>query len=524
MTCLFAVGDMYVKPGQFVFACKSNVAGFLIFLTCIFLCQFLFAQKKILFIDDELISIEDSLQLEKILKRQVDIGYLFASIDLISKSDDTVKYRLYKGGTHKSNFRKIATNNPVAKGYPFIRNRIVKTKIKSPRIIFDTTSLLGPYIEFDSLFLINPIDVKDSYLYNVIGFEPGDIYSETVFLDIATKINLTNQLTLKNPPDIGFDAGKARVILNLKNTSTDEFEGVIGFLPSRNNKLSITGFLKLYLNNILKRGIQLRTDWQRPSPLTQSLNLFLANPFFFGTNIDVASKFHIFKQDSLFQRNSFQFELLSPLHKHVRLGIGLGRATNVSYVDDALSNSYDQIFVSTKLVLGNEPSSDNYDNGLGATLELIVGDKKIQKNQSKQIGTSTVNFRLTNHKRWNQGILTRTEIVFNRLQSGLILQNELPRTGGFNSFRGVNEYSILSRSHIIFLMDQRIYFTNTSFFSLLTDYGYFKNENRFSLFSIGLGLSFKTDNGIFKFILANELIQNKTWVNSKVHFGYEINF
>ncbi|MAE83837.1 MAG: hypothetical protein CMB80_13945 [Flammeovirgaceae bacterium] len=401
----------------------------------------------------------------------------------------------------------------------------------------------GPFIKFDSLILINEVNIGRQYLNNILKTNSDQPYSEDVFEAIPDKLKRLPFLELNEMPDVTFVDGKAQVYLNLKESKQSSFEGVVGFLPQSNtNDLIITGYLDLTLANLLKSGKSLQFSWNRFADQSQSTAISYSHPYFLSSPLFVNVGFHLLKQDTSFLNQIWQLETGTYLGNSSELFFGFNSENGSLISPDELDLETGVADFESKVYqLGLRSSYANLPFDLGKHFKYLlnvgIGDKRLNRNpgidqmayDSLDLLTQKISVKGFTRTQWP---VTPTLFVYHEIRGQLLyndqlLVNELARIGGLKSLRGFNENFYFAKDYLLSRLELRQYFEQRSYFMLFYDAMYLHSLTDTSYpQGFGLGLNLNTSNGLFTFATAIGKESNlpMDFANIKVHIGYSSRF
>jgi outer membrane protein assembly factor BamA len=439
---------------------------------------------------------------------------------------------------------KAAENN----GYPF-------ASIGLDSIAFDDEKRLtacwryepGPMITIDSLTIVGTYEVKYKFFQRLVRIKKGEPFSQ---LKIDQSQRILAQLPyvkVMSPPISLMTEGSARVSYYLEKRKANLLDGYVGFLPNaaKNNKLLVTGDVKLELKNLFRSGKTLSLNWQSFNQQSQYLRLYYEHPRILGSGVDVAGLLEITRQDSSFLNINRELKLSQQLGGAGQLDIFVGLKTG--RILPQRSN-----IDTTQLAYGD---FNNYTYGLGYTLNKLdnvfypkrgfllasrvyLGNKTIYKNpfydeqsyKNVRINTYQFNVEILSEKYVR---LTTKNILMVRLNMAQVFNdanslflNDLYRVGGLRTLRGFNEKEFYVSRFGIGTLEYRFHTDEESYLLLFTDQAVITNPydptwDLEYIYGLGAGISFTTVAGVFNFVysVGQSSTQKLSLTLSKIHFG-----
>jgi hypothetical protein len=535
-------------------------------------------------------------QANKIVQQLFAEGYLTAACDSIYFENDTATLDIYSGNIYKRgniSFKQLPRDMiqqfgfNVESGKPFNLENFKSAMSKTlgyfenqgypfAYFYFDSLNVGGDTISgslyfeknilitFDTLAIYGDGGVGKKFLYNYLGFKPGDAFSEAVFQKINEKLVKLPFTTLNSKPMLYFVGRKAIVLLNLKKRKTDRLDGLIGFAPNTgtpgNTKLLVTGEFHLDFKNLKGTGTGFKADWQSFRARSQTLNATLNLPYLFNQPIGAELLADFLKYDTLYTETRFGLGL-----QYIYSGLDNikiyyeQKNTNLQTVDTLgirLNKKIaDQTGMRTRRygIAFNSVSFDNRINPRkGSEIDFnfsllkreIQPDEKVKKvlfydAVSSKYYTVYDSLKLKSYQflfqyHFAQAInFKKNWVWFNELRgyhflSPNIYFNELYRFGGNSTFKGFNEQSLYASSVSILNTEVRYLLSEYAFIRLFGNMAAYEDQSsrqgRISNdipFGFGGGINLETGGGLFNISVA--LGKSKynpiDFKNAKVHFG-----
>lgn len=490
--------------------------------------------------------------IQELLLQYIKQGYPFATFDTIHSQNDTISLALYKGTQFDWQFPKPwsaqSFGHYIARlgneGYPFAAVRFDSLQLSDGEIEAVPRLIKGPKIVFDTVSISGSKKLSVRYLHALLGFKPGDLYQERKYKAIAQRLEVQSLAQLSEPPDVGFSNGKAIVYLKTKDFKSDQIEGIFGFLPKAEGGSTVTGYLKLDLNNLFQSGKSLYLDWNRFSTAAQSLDMRYGHPFLFDSRVSVGFDLSIFRQDSLFTKRRFGLDLQVPISPSVRIGLRLHTAaSDIQANEPEISNGLDYRLTEYRpfAQVGNIRNVLDFSSTFGLSFSAGLADKKFRRNtlfpetvyDTLQFQTNNLQFDLMVQA---QRPITKRGALYSKFEWGMlegnqIVRNEFYRIGGLRSLRGFNENEFFASGFMKWQLEYRQYVAQQSYLIVFYDVAVLdQSDSSFResiwLNAFGGGLALDTGNGNFRLIFALGSSEDTPLDirNTKIHFGYSISF
>lgn len=536
------------------------------------------------------------IQANKIVNQLMTHGFLTASVDSILLKNDTAFVKIFAGNRFnwgKINYKYLSpsmvkqfgfdqTNKGLAnvgilkksmtqtinyfenRGYPFAYfywdSLLIKNDTIHGLLYFEKNIL----ITFDTMALYGDAGLTKNFLYNYLGFKPGQPYDESIIAQLNDKLSKLPFTILSARPTIFFVGRKAIVLLNLKKRKTDRLDGLIGFAPNTgtpgNTKLLVTGEFHLDFKNLKGTGKGFRIDWQSFKARSQSLDMAATLPYLFNQPVGADIGVNFLKYDTIYTETRFGFGA-----QYIFSGLDNfkffyeQKNTNLQSVDTSIIRQTRKIGDLTKMTTNRYGLALNwvtFNNRINPTKGYLIDgtasifkrkiEKDIRVEKVKFYNTSTASYfnvydstNLVSYQflfQYNLAkpiLLTKKIVLYNELNgyhfiSPTVYFNELYRFGGNKSLKGFNEQSLFASSASIITTEIRYLLSENSFLRIFGNAAYYmdKSERQGKInsdipYGFGGGLNLDTGNGVFNISVA--LGKSKynpiDFKNTKVHFG-----
>lgn len=428
-------------------------------------------------------------------------------------------------------------------GFPFAISKLTNVKISGDSISASIIVLKNQLVVFDSILVKGNMKLSNSYLYNYLELKKNKVYCES---DISKTDELLNNLsfvkTIK-PSFVEFFENKYNLILYIENKKANRFDGVIGFMPNKNNneKLSLSGDVTLNLNNAIGKGETLDLEWKKPAEYSQELSIDLEYPFIFNLPLGLGFDFNLEKKDTSYIKTS------------ARLGVNYyysnanffkffidNRSSTITTKQKNLSNlsitsaaaGYESFLYGIEFLSDYTDYKANPRKGFIINASCGYGNKKYKVSSTDSI-KNKANFQLEIKSKASVYFSTTQNTVLSLgskigfLSNKDLFINELFKIGGLKTLRGFDENVLNVSFYSITTIEYKLIFEKNSNLFTFVDMAYTEQniQNQFkSGFPIGFGagINFETKAGIFSvtYALGKQGKNEVDLKTAKIHFGY----
>jgi len=494
-------------------------------------------------------------------------GYASFSIDSIIKKDSLFKVYIFAGLKYELNniqFKNI--DNKVIKslkfknakslniskletikqkiahyyeniGYPFVKIKFHSIEFENQQISGTLEVIKGDKFYIDSVIIKGKPKISNKFLLNYISIKKGNIYNQNKINEIEKNLKKLRFINQIKPTEIEFIKNKADIYLYLKDKKANFFSGIIGFKneEENENKISITGDLKITLNNSFKIAEKIDIYWIKYNENSQNLDFSIRFPYLFFLPIGFESTFNLEKQELDYLTTSFNSGFTYNF-------------SNNNIVKFYYTNK--QSFIINKDSVDNDILSDFNNYSFGISFEFDKTDNQINPLQgSKFLFSSAYGNRTNSVINSNSYIELKFNVAYYLKLSDIFTiglennsagmfsdtgfyENEIYKIGGLKSLKGFDEKTIPTTFYSISTIKPKLVIGNNSSLFVFGNIAYYETDylNKKNVYDtpygFGAGLNFDTKAGIFTLIYAlgsqkNNLVK---FSSSKVHFGFVAKF
>jgi len=515
-------------------------------------------------------------------------AYLTASADEMRWTRDTVRVRLYVGQpfrwaylrngnlgdgllTRAGYREKLFRRSPFLpqdwarlqerilveaenQGFPFATVGLDSVQLNDHDVAGRVVLKRGRVVVFDSLQIVGTTKTKKRFLTKYLQIFPDQPFNQQRVAAAAQLLRQLPYVRLRAEPEVRFARGKARVYLLLDDRPSNQFDAIVGILPNADQSktgVQFTGDVTINLRNIKGGGKQAGLQWRKTDALSQLLDVQYVHPNFFGTPLEVAGTFNLYKQNDAFLTVRPRLQVTYPTARAGRVSFFAEQRSSFLLYDsatyanlrllpdniDSQYNSYGLGYAWNSLDDLFFPHRGYLVNGQGA-----VGTKTITKNgqilpefyNDVPLRTTQYSFGLRAERYFP---VKRAGVLLLRLRGEGLLNprlftNDLFRLGGLNTLRGFNENQFYTSSYAVGTAEFRQFTGPDSYVFLFADQAYTRHDVTNDRFApdqptgVGAGLSFRTAAGLFQFVysVGRSTGQAFKLSSSKIHFGLTSRF
>ena len=355
-------------------------------------------------------------------------------------------------------------------------------------------------------------------------------FNKSVIKKIHSDFNSLPFVTQTKYPEVLLTTDSTKVYLYLEKRKNNSFDGFLGFGNNEETqKLQFNGYLDLNLYNNLNSGERFNLYWKNDGNKQSTFNVNLDLAYIFKSPMALKSNLKIFKQDTIFQNSSFDFDLGYMINYNTKAFIGY--KDNVSEAIQKITSSDLKDLKSTFITTTFEHKKIDFDDSLfpdkfSIFTKFGIGDRTASSLKTNQFFAQFQFQQLLELNKKNY-IHLKSDTYF--LQSTNYYTNELYRFGGIQSIRGFNENSLQGNIFSGIFAEYRYVASPNLYFYTITDFGYYQdkaNDSKDQLYGLGFGFGLLSNGGLFNLVYANGNTGNQTikLSNSIVQISFKTYF
>ncbi|WP_124980112.1 BamA/TamA family outer membrane protein [Nonlabens xiamenensis] len=445
-----------------------------------------------------------------------------AVIPLSRKREQTIPITSLDSLLNKS------TNDLYAAGYSF--NQI--NPIQVGRLGQDTLELTYQ-LKLNQQRRLNQIIVKgyDKFPKKVLGkqLKQNSVFNDRTIQRVNNAIASMPFVNQTREPGILFKQDSTQIYLYLEKKNNNTVDGMLGFNNGESDKLELTGYLDLLLQNNLDAAETLHLIYRNDTGEQSLLDVQVEVPYLLGSNFGFKGELNLLRRDSTYQ--------------NTRVSAGAFYKPNW---ESSFGLAYENRLSTATASIETTPTDDISSNGLVANYSLLrqnlndllmpektaltveLGIRRrllLEKNENQQIIHAT--FRRLWHLSHKSSVFTSVNAKW--LNSDNIQFNELYQFGGLGSIRGFAQHSFDSSKYGTLMTEFRYRLGEQIYLHSIIDYGVFQSffdERPVNIYGFGVGMGILTQAGILKLGIANGQFDdaNVDFSSTIAHLNLKIRF
>ncbi len=431
------------------------------------------------------------------------------------------------------------------KGFPFSSIRLESVEFREDPANENYLANLILLIDEGIKSTIDKIEIegnnktKDFVIGRAIQVTLGEEFSQKKIDEIPYRLNRLRFFEPIEQPAFYFNSKQKGVLkISIKEKQTNFFDGIIGYVPSANEKESgyLTGFVNVNLRNLFGTGRAAFLRWQQEDRSSQELELRYLEPWLFDFPFNIEGRLFQRKQDSTYIQRDLEARLEYLATDEISASLLL---ITQSTIPSELSLNKFSVFNSSSFTSGFNFKIDTRDdfysptkgiyfnNTYKYTLKRINGPSALITPDIKtEITLQRLEFDFSIFQQLFHKQVAAFGVHARELRGDDIDLSDLYFLGGTNSLRGYREKQFQGNRILWSNLEYRLLLSRRSFAFLFFDSGYFlRNEDRQknipenSSFKIGYGFGLNIETGLGVLGVSFALAKGDSFGEGKIHFG-----
>lgn len=397
----------------------------------------------------------------------------------------------------------------------------------------------GKPSRIDKIKIVGNTNTNAGVIIRNAHIDTGEVYSQKKIDEIPKNLNRTRFFEPVKKPSFYFDKnGKGILQITVKEKQTNNFDGIIGFVPSSSNNQNgyFTGFVNISLRNIFGTGRGAAFKWQKLDRSSQLLDIKYLEPWLFGFPFNIQLELFQRKQDTTYIQRKFNVALDYLATKSLSAAFIFSTESTIPTINKTNRFTvFNSSTITTGVKLKYDSRDDFYTPTSGVVFQTRYSFSRKTINGPKEFITSGTNTKITLqrleadfsifYQLFRRNIVA-VSLFARELRGDSFEISDLYRLGGANTLRGYTEDQFLGNRIFWSNLEYRVIMAKRTYAFLFLDTGYFFRAAEPALkvlepsawkIGYGLGINFETSLGVLR--VGYALGQGDSFNQGKIHFG-----
>ena len=430
-------------------------------------------------------------------------------------------------------------------GYPFAKVSITSLVVLRDSLEKENNADIYIKIEsgrekrIDNVRISGNTSTKDYVIIRELRIDTSEVYVQNQIEEFPKRLNRLRFFEPVATPQFYIDSkDKGILIVEVKEKNTNNFDGIIGYIPPGKNENSgyITGLVNISLRNLFGTGRAAAIKWNKYNRDSQELDLKYLEPWFLSYPFNINLGLYQRVQDTTYVQRKIEGAVEYLATDEISASVSIASESVVPTVRTIpVFTVFNSSYITTGANLKIDTRDDPYAPTTGILFINSYSFTKKSINGPQEYLTPNVNtsidlqrFSLSFYFFYELFLRQVVALGFNgrELRGPTFENSDLYRLGGTNSLRGYREEQFLGSRIFWTNLEYRALFTRRSYAFLFFDTGYYlrpeesdKNipKSEDFLYGFGLGLNLETALGVLSVSYA--LGKGDTFSDGKIHFG-----
>jgi outer membrane protein assembly factor BamA len=424
-------------------------------------------------------------------------------------------------------------------GYPFI-------KVIIQAVNFTSDSSSGKYYadvrlkidrgtknNIDKIEIAGNKKTKDYVITRELRIKTGEIYSQKKIEELPDRLNRLRFFEPVSIPSFYLTSKNEGVlVINIKEKVTNNFDGILGYIPGANNQPGyLTGLVNINLRNLFGTGRIAAVKWQQVDRFSQALELHYLEPWFLGYPFNLTGALYQMKQDSSYVQRKFEGSVEFLASENLSAAVLFSSEVVIPTIND---NYVPPVFNSSSITTGVSLKYDTRDDPYAPMRGILFNNldsysKKTIKGPPSLITAATqtkINLqRIQLDLSLFYSLFKRQVIAFGihgrELLGSSFENSDLYKLGGTSTLRGYLENQFLGSRVAWSNLEYRFLLTRRSYIFTFFDAGYYFNDavDNKEDYKLGYGLGLSIETGLGVLAVSFALGKGDSFSQGKIHFG-----
>lgn len=391
----------------------------------------------------------------------------------------------------------------------------------------------------DKILIEGNTKTKDYVIKRNIRITEGEEFSAEKINNVSNILNRMKFFEPVESPEYYFDEENKGILkIKLKEKTTNNFDGIIGYVPAVKNKSKgfFTGFVNVGLRNIFGTERAAMFKWQKDGRLSQELEINYTEPWLFNYPININLFLWQRKEDSTYVKRKYDVKIEYLLNDETSSSLLIGYESTIP--SESVSKEF-TVFNSSSFILGGNLKYDTRDDAYSPTKgflftttyslyqkKIFGPEKYFSLIDDKENELQKIEFNLSYFQKIFSSQILAVSFHGRELKGNSIEISDLYKFGGAFSLRGYIENQFWGNRIFWSNLEYRYLIDKRSFVFAFFDEGYFllsksktNRNNNVSGFRSGYGFGLNLETGIGLLGVSFALGEGDSFGEGKIHFG-----
>lgn len=385
--------------------------------------------------------------------------------------------------------------------------------------------------------VINRVEVignsktKEDVIIRASRISVGQPYSQKTIDEAPARLSRLRYFDLVEDPLFYLTPANEGVLrFNIRETQTNNFDGIIGYVPSSgaDKKGYLTGFINIQLRNLFGTARNAQIRWIQENRFSQELELKYLEPWLFNYPFNAELDLFQRKQDSSYVQRRFETKLEYLASHEISAALLFATESTIPSENNNLLLSK-----SSSLTSGVNFKIDSRDDFYAPTGGIYFlntykyTSKTINNNlTSNRIGLQRFEIDFSYFLEIFNNQIAMLSVHARQLGGGNTDISDLYFLGGTNTLRGYREKQFQGHNLLWSNLEYRFLLSRRSFAFAFLDNGYFlrkadaeKAIDKISAYKMGYGFGLNIETGIGVLGVSFALAKGESLSEGKIHFA-----
>jgi outer membrane protein assembly complex protein YaeT len=430
------------------------------------------------------------------------------------------------------------------RGYPFanasvksfaVQNDSADGPVADIRIYLDQ----GMHSRINKIAISGNTSTKDYVIIRELRLNEDQVYSQQQIEEFPKRLNRLRFFEPVTVPEFYLSKDNEGILLiNVKEKQTNNFDGIIGYVPSTGTQQSgyLTGLVNVNMRNIFGTGRALAVKWQQYDRHSQEMELRYLEPWILDYPFTISAGLFQRKQDTSYVQRRFEGMLEFLATEDISAGLTFSTENVIPTLSEIPRFTvYNSGSFSSGINLRIDTRDDPYAPTGGfyffnsytfsrkkiyGPAEFITTNTLTDINLQRLAADFTFFYQIFNRQIIAAGIHGR------ELRGPSFEESDLFRLGGTNTLRGFRENQFFGSRLLWANIEYRLLLTRRTYAFLFSDNGYYlrkeepdRNILKAESFKSGYGAGLSLETGIGVLAVSYALAAGDSFSDGKIHFG-----